>query len=799
MITFLRLLKAWSIWLLVGLAFRAGAAVGDSAAAIATRPAKSLRTLLDPILTQAKTRTVRILMGGTSIATFQNASNQLFVRQLMALYGSARADVQRMGVLGGSWYLPVSGWNKQPYCGPSLVRIRGDSASQPLAITGYGSKITVEYSREADGGGCQVMIDGVAAGTFDCSGTQHYSLLVSFPVPLGPHTVTFSPPAEGHVYLERVVFEQGRPGIAVIDGTLGGTSLANLYTLYPSGGGQVPGVPAQTGVGVASFFGRPDIDLVIWSGPVNDAYDVQTWETRMNDMVESTRGRCPLILIAEMGGHWSAPADPGYSRFQAQHDYLLQLGRDNDHVYTVDWHGATLDSDIQRYAATYYPSAVFDPQTGLYATGDFIHPNTAGQRVALGMLCSSLAISNPVEDSYLQLQNRIYRTSPLPPGTPVPFLDGSTPRSVVTTAAGASVFAKLNYADTLPLIFSAETENVSTINAQILASPTSEKYGKYLNCPQPVLLSVFGAVAVGEKVTVTALVKSGQPYGLMGFWTTTPTAFFYHGEIALGNWSGTFTFSQTEPPIWITFEYEYGGDPKLAFQGRLFSLSVTRTHGQPVATYLPQLTQPGTCQTLASSNRTPIAATLHAIANPQWAGAMGVSFAYGTDPDLAGANQTLSTIVADGGDDAPASMEVRDLLPGTTYYYRAQATVSGNPEPVLGEILSFQILPNAQNPIGIAPLANGHIFVAMFGVPGGSYTLEASVDLNTWVPLATMNAGSTGVFTYEDPNDGSLPARFYRMRNAGPSAPSVPAPAPAAAAVQPPVTVHSTQRRRQPR
>ena len=76
-------------------------------------------------MAQAKTRTVRIMMGGTSIATAGISNNQLFVAQLMALYGDARSVVQRMGALGGSWDLPSSGWYKQPYSGPSVVRLRG--------------------------------------------------------------------------------------------------------------------------------------------------------------------------------------------------------------------------------------------------------------------------------------------------------------------------------------------------------------------------------------------------------------------------------------------------------------------------------------------------------------------------------------------------------------------------------------------------------------------------------------------------------------------------------------------------
>jgi hypothetical protein len=492
----------------------------------------------------------------------------------------------------------------------------------------------------------------------------------------------------------------------------------------------------------------------------------------MDEMVESTRGRCPLILIAEMGGHFAAPTDPDNALFLAHHDYFVQLGRDNDHVYTVDWHGATADPDIRRYAANYYPGAVFNPQTGLYVSGDFIHPNTAGQRIALTMMCSSLEIPIPVEDSYLQLQNRIYRTSPLPEGTVVPFLDGSTARSGLSTAVGASVFsASSTVADTLPLIFSPETENLSALNDQVAASATSEKFGKFIDCPWLTTLQIFGQAAVGEKVTVTALVKPRQAYSFAGFIHPTSGS-IYHGDVVIGSSTTAFTYSENEPPVWMTFEYVRGPESHVTFVGRLFSLSVTRTHGQPVATFLPQVPTVGTFQTLPSMPHTLFSETLRATANPLYSGAMSLSFSYGTDPNLVGAEQTPSTTIADGGTDVLVTNEVGGLSPGTTYFYRAAATFSGNPQPVLGEIRSFKILPDAENPVVVAPLANGHILVAMFGVPGGSYTLEASADLQTWVSLGTVTPGPNGIATYEDPNNESLPSRFYRMRYAAPAAPA---------------------------
>ena len=752
--------------LLIAAAICAGAAGSNPTNVATIGPAKNLVQLLEPILSQAQTRTVRIMMGGTSIAASGNSNNQVFVNQLMAIYGDANYNVQRMGVLGGSWEFPVREWYKQPYSGPSLVRLRGSSLSQSMSITRYGSQITVEYSKETDGGICQVLIDDVVAGTIDCGGSQQLSLKATFPVPLRTHTVTFLPPSNGYIYLERVAFEQGKPGIAVIDGTLGGTGLAHVYDNFPRSSPSIPGIPTQTGVGTSAFFRRPDIDLVIWSGPVND-HDgfnpgFQTWKARMDEMVESTRGRCPLILIAEMGGHLADPGDYAHSIFQAQYEYFLQLGRDHAHVFTLDWHGATYDPDILNYATSYYPNAVLNSQTGQFG-GEFIHPNITGHRVALGMLCSSLNIPSPTEDLADVLLNRIRRTSPLPAGTPVYFMDGGVPRSGVTTVVGASAFADEAYADTLPLIFSTETENFSMINAQIAASPTFEKYGKYIDYPAVTGLTIFDRVAEGERVTVTALIKSIQPYQPTAFVNPSLAPVIYLGASLLGGKTRTTTFNADEPPVWMTFEYIRGAESYIHFTGRLFSLSVTRTNGQPVSTFEPHYVRAGILQTLEVNGLTATGAALNATANPKSDGAMGVSFAYGTDAYLTGARRTLNAFVPNGAEAVSVSLGVRDLSPGTTYYYRAQTTFSGDPEPILENIGSFRTLPNAANPIALTRLPNGRITVTMFGTPGQTYILKASTDSKTWMQIATITAGPTDIFTYEDSDAGTLKKRFYRL------------------------------------
>lgn len=754
------------------IAARAGA---DPGAAMAS---KSLATLLNPILAQAKDRTVRILMGGTSIATFNSSSNQLFATQLKALYGDARANVLAMGVLGGSWDQPYSGWYKQPYSGPSFNRLRGDTSSLAFGWTGYGSGVVVEYSKEADGGACQVDIDGTIAGTIDCNGAQTLSVQARFSVPAGFHIVTFHPPVSGHVYLERLIFEQNRPGIEVIDGTLGGSRLQDVYEILPRNPPYVPGVPTQPGVGVASYFQRPDIDIMIWSGPVNDqggnSADFTTWVQRMDEVVAAAGPQLgqdgavvlparPLILIAEMGGHYSMPADPYNAAFLQRYEYLRTLGNGQSHVYTVDWQGATADPDIPRYVANWYSlgNVVFDPNTGGY-TGDFIHPNPQAQQVALQMECASLGIPIPVEATNITVDNRIRKTSPVPPGTSIQFLEGSTWRTAVTCELGAAVFGGgASYAGTLPLIFSGEVTNLTNINVQIAASTTADKFGNYLYDASELHLPVFNQVTAGERVTVTALVKGNAPwtpFQLRG------SGVMYCSDSVVPN-TFVILYDSDEPPMWVTFDYVSGGDPTLWVTGRLYSISVTRTNGQPVSTVRPSYTLLGSVTTSAATGVTSSAAMLNGSAVPNQDGAMSVSFDYGTSPDLSDAASTVNTIVASTAPATVVSQRLAGLSAQTVYYYRVRAMLAGNPTPMLGQICSFT---TSEGPGEVPLVLDLRGSVNLRGKPGQAYTLEASGDLIQWESINSGVFSAWGATGLIDVGAAGNPQRFYRFRYPSP-------------------------------
>jgi hypothetical protein len=48
------------------------------------------------------------------------------------------------------------------------------------------------------------------------------------------------------------------------------------------------------------------------------------------------------------------------------------------------------------------------------------------------------------------------------------------------------------------------------------------------------------------------------------------------------------------------------------------------------------------------------------------------------------------------------------------------------------------------------------------GVPGQTYFLQASSDLQAWAPIGTNDADANGTVTFQDSNATNYVSRFYR-------------------------------------
>jgi len=64
---------------------------------------------------------------------------------------------------------------------------------------------------------------------------------------------------------------------------------------------------------------------------------------------------------------------------------------------------------------------------------------------------------------------------------------------------------------------------------------------------------------------------------------------------------------------------------------------------------------------------------------------------------------------------------------------------------------------------GIAHVHRDQVVIDMLGRPGQPYTIEASSDLRTWIPLGETRENA-GQVVIADPQTGNPKGRFYRLR-----------------------------------
>lgn len=141
-------------------------------------------------ISKAKTGPFRVLHVGTSIADGVDSAGHMLGEQLKAVYGDSGLTQWNLSMLGGTTQNVWQGWNKQPYGGHGLTRIRGNSASTALTFKGWFDTAVLEWSQETDSTPFEVVIDGASQGFIGTSGAQLYNQIATFPLTLGVPTLT---------------------------------------------------------------------------------------------------------------------------------------------------------------------------------------------------------------------------------------------------------------------------------------------------------------------------------------------------------------------------------------------------------------------------------------------------------------------------------------------------------------------------------------------------------------------------------------------------------------------------------
>ncbi|HEY5911415.1 MAG TPA: FG-GAP-like repeat-containing protein, partial [Verrucomicrobiae bacterium] len=102
-----------------------------------------------------------------------------------------------------------------------------------------------------------------------------------------------------------------------------------------------------------------------------------------------------------------------------------------------------------------------------------------------------------------------------------------------------------------------------------------------------------------------------------------------------------------------------------------------------------------------------------------------------------------------------------NLIPGTTYHFRARATNPGG--TVFGVDQAFTTLP-LPRVLSVTPQSGGKYLLRFDGIPSQAYAVEVSTNLVTWTARTNLIAGLDGNFGFEDDATGNIPALFYRLK-----------------------------------
>jgi hypothetical protein len=102
---------------------------------------------------------------------------------------------------------------------------------------------------------------------------------------------------------------------------------------------------------------------------------------------------------------------------------------------------------------------------------------------------------------------------------------------------------------------------------------------------------------------------------------------------------------------------------------------------------------------------------------------------------------------------------------GMVFYIEYDGGVGGN------DVVLTRVTPPQPSLGSITPVTSERMRILGLGVPGLTYVLEATSDLNTpvtWTPIGTTTANTLGMYEFIDAyaDNGTLlyPQRFYRLR-----------------------------------
>lgn len=124
------------------------------------------------------------------------------------------------------------------------------------------------------------------------------------------------------------------------------------------------------------------------------------------------------------------------------------------------------------------------------------------------------------------------------------------------------------------------------------------------------------------------------------------------------------------------------------------------------------------------------------------------------------ASRTYTKIVPVGN---ATNVTISGLVAGATYYFAATAYDDIGQESGYSDEASYLIpgLPTVQ----LRATSAGQFVLAVSGLIGRTYDIEATQDFSTWTVIGTVTLGSGGQLNFTDTNAVNFSRRFYRTHD----------------------------------
>lgn len=346
--------------------------------------AAGLKRFINKLFTNPSEKRFNVNLVGTSIAT-GDSPGAIFGQALAAYFGASKSEKLFFAAQAEQ---PISGWKAQYYSGTYSTRLKGGNGdgALPLVFQRRAKSITIFYSKEIDGGSVGVTIQTanqtpVAQTPINCQGATAIGQSVTYALnPDLPSTVTITPPTTGYGHLEYYVFDAGDYGLMFSNTAYGGSGLWAHFGDGPLGAVVRPGLgtmyPSATPsglLGAIATFAPTDpqvkADLVIYSGPTNDAGNVTKFPGQLRNAVQLAvdNGSACILVIEPINGSISRAS---WDTLRAAYYAVAAEFPDNVFVYDYD---AFISWDLE-FNPRFHSPSLSDPHPGNYGYG---HPHIA--------------------------------------------------------------------------------------------------------------------------------------------------------------------------------------------------------------------------------------------------------------------------------------------------------------------------------------------------------------------------------------------------------------------------------------